>query len=365
MMKNYQIKKDGKMFEGCDFVVQLGVNRKSTPIKLLQLTDTQIIDSTQMRTADRLRPDEIGAWFPQNFDALCGNHIRSLIAQTRPDLIFITGDMVYGSFDDKGTTLEYFCNLMDSFGIPWAPIWGNHDNESYKGIDWQCEQLLKSKYCLFKRGCVSGNSNYSVGIAIGDKLIRVIHMLDSNGCRESEEDGVIGKMGLYSDQLTLVEENTSLITKSQGRNIPAFIAFHYPVDCFEQAEIAKGYKSDDRQTYVLGVDVDPWDGDFGFSLEKYDRIVTDDNFIKFIKDQNIDGVFVGHVHKNTTSIKYQDIVWTFGMKTGQYDYHVAGAIGGTLITLYEKDFSVAHIPSLVPFGPMPQKAEMFKNFFSK
>ena len=50
------------------------------------------------------------------------------------------------------------------------------------------------------------------------------------------------------------------------------------------------------------------------------------------------------------------------MKTGQYDYHVAGSVGGTLITLMDEDFSVTHVPSLVPFAPMPGKAKMFENF---
>ena len=160
-------------FSGCDFVVQLGDKRKNTKIKLLQITDMQFIDSMQRRTPDRLRIGEINAWIPENFDKQCGNQIRSLITQTNPDLIFITGDMIYGSFDDKGSTFEWFCVFMDSFEIPWAPVFGNHDNESVKGVAWQCEKLQKSKNCLFRRGNVSGNGNYTVGIATGDKLIRV------------------------------------------------------------------------------------------------------------------------------------------------------------------------------------------------
>lgn len=365
MMKNYQIKKDGKKFEGCDFVVQLGVNRKNTPIKLLQITDTQLIDSTQMRTPDRLRPDEISAWMPQNFDVQCGNHIRSLVTQTRPDLIFITGDLVYGSFDDNGMALKYFCSLMDSFEIPWAPVWGNHDNESARGIAWQCEQLQNSKYCLFKRGNVSGNSNYTVGLAVEDKLVRVLHMLDSNGCRCSNDREVITQRGLYPDQLALIEKNTALITNAQGRRVPAFMAFHYPVDCFEQAEISKGYRTENKSFYVLGVDVPPQDEDFGFRLEEYDVLETDSGFIDFIKRQNVDGVFVGHVHKSTTKINYKDVMWTFGIKTGQYDYHLIGALGGTLVTLLNEEFFVTHIPSLVPFAPMPRKAKMFEKIFAE
>ena len=364
-MSSHIIRQGEGRFFGCDFVVQLGEARKNTPIKLLQITDTQIIDSTQRRTPDRLRPDEISAWLPENFDAQCGNHIRSLVAQTRPDLIFITGDLVYGSFDDNGTALEYYCKLMDSFAIPWAPVWGNHDNESARGIVWQCEQLQKSKYCLFKRGNVSGNGNYTVGIATGDRLVRVLHLLDSNGCRRGNEGEVIKQRGLYPDQLKLVENNTKLISLSQGRSVPAFMAFHYPVDCFETAEIANGYKTESRPLYVLGVDVEAKDGDFGFSLEEYDQISTDGGFIDFIKAQNVDGVFVGHVHKNTTSINYENVRWTFGMKTGQYDYHVAGSVGGTLVVLVDNNFSVSHVPSLVPYAPIPGKAKMFDDFFTK
>lgn len=354
--------KENSKFSGCDFVVQLGSERKNTPIKLLQITDTQIIDATQRRTPDRIRHDEIIAWSPENFDAQCGDHIRSLVTQAQPDLIFITGDIVYGSFDDKGTALEYFCKLMDSLCIPWAPVWGNHDNESVIGVDWQCEQFENSKYCLFKRGAVSGNSNYSVGVAIGDKLVRVLHMLDSNGCKHGNDGEVIKTRGLYPDQLALVEKNTELIKSAQGEDIPAFMAFHYPVDLFEKAEKDKGYKTENRQTYVLGVDVAPKDNDFGFSLEKYDPIVTDSGFVDFVKSQNVDGVFVGHVHKNTTSIKYDGIAWTFGLKTGQYDYHVVGSVGGTLVTLFGNEFFVSHIPSLVPFASMPGKAKMVEKF---
>ena len=59
-------------FEGCDFVVKAESGKQ---IRLLQLTDMQLINSEQRRTPDRLRADEINAWLPDNFDDLCGDHI--------------------------------------------------------------------------------------------------------------------------------------------------------------------------------------------------------------------------------------------------------------------------------------------------
>lgn len=347
---------------GCDFMVNFSDRKK---IRLLQITDMQVIDSWQRRTFDRIRIDEINAWSPENFDIQCGNHIRSLITQTNPDLIFITGDMVYGSFDDKGTTFEWFCNLMDLFKIPWAPVFGNHDNETKKGVAWQCEQLEKSKYCLFKRGAVSGNSNYSVGICINDKLTRVIHMVDSNGCSNSEDPDVIKTAGIYQDQLEDIKKKTQLIQNAYGEKVPSFMAFHIPVDEFEKAEINSGYKTDSREFYNIGVDVPQKNGDFGFKHKKYIPIKTNSDFLDTLKECGVDGVFAGHHHSICTSIAYEGIRWTFGLKTGQYDYHVPGQLGGTLIELENSSFEIRHIPSLVHYAPMPGGSIIFDNFFAE
>ena len=353
-----------KAYTGCDYVVRLPSNRRNTKIKILQITDTQIIDASQRRTPECLRTDEITAWAPNNFDAQCGNHVRSLVAQTRPDLIIITGDIIYGSFDDKGTTLDWFCNLMDSFKIPWAPTFGNHDNESEIGVSAQCKRLSVSKYCLFSRGNVSGNSNYSVGIAIDDELIRVSHMVDSNGCRAGKDTSLIKERGIYPDQLDLIRKNTKLIRESQKKEIPAFMAFHIPIEEFKIAESKKGYLTAEREFYVIGVDVPALDSDFGFKQENYIPITTNGGYVNFLHENYINGVFVGHVHNNSTVIDYEGIKWVFGLKTGQYDYHIPGQLGGTLITLEGEAFSVAHVPALVRLAPMPGGASMFRDFFA-
>ncbi len=337
-------------FNGCDFVLQLGEERKNSKIKLLQITDMQFIDATQRRTPDRLSEAEINAWKIEDFDIQCGNQIRSLIAQSKPDMIFITGDCVYGSFDDNGTVFEWFCEFMDSFCIPWAPVFGNHDNESRKGVKWQCEQLENSKYCIFKRGSVSGNSNYSIGIAAGDEILRVMYMTDSNGCSASEDMQVIKKAGIYADQIEFIKKNARSLEKAQGKAVPAFMAFHFPVDIFELAERHKGYKTDNRNTYILGVDVAPLDGDFGFKLGNNKCIKTEEGFLEFLKECNVQAVFAGHCHNISTCILYEGIKWVQGLKTGQYDYHVAGQLGGTLVILEGESFDIFHIPSLTPYN---------------
>ena len=341
---------------GCDFVLKLPKERKNTKIKLLQLTDMQIIDASQRRTPDRLRSDEIEAWSPDKFDVNCGDHIRSLVAQTKPDMIFMTGDLVYGSFDDNGTVFEWFCDFMDSFEIPWAPVFGNHDNESARGVDWQCERLAASEFCMFRRGEVTGNSNYTVGIAVGDVLVRVMHMLDTHGC--------LNKVSLYPDQVELMRSNTATINKAVGKNVPAFVAFHIPTPEFAEADRAKGYLTEDRTYYTIGVDVQSLDGDFGMKYECSERkYPLMGSYLADYKACFVDAVFAGHWHNVNTCISHEGIKWVYGLKTGQYDYHVPGSLGGTLVTLEGDSFNVAHVPSIVPPAPFPGGASFFKNYF--
>ena len=347
---------------GCDFVVDFPIERKDTKIKLLQLTDMQIIDSEQRRTPDRLRDDEIIAWSPSRFNENCGDYVRSLIASTSPDLIFITGDMVYGSFDDNGTVMEWFCELMDSFSIPWAPVFGNHDNESARGVDWQCGMLEKAKYCIFKRGEVTGNSNYSLGISVGGELIRVMYMLDSNGAKNPSDPLVIAKRGIYPDQLEWVAKTAASIEEKAGRSVPSFMAFHFPTSEFREAEIAKGYRTEERVRYVIGVDTPSLDGDFGCCCAGKAPIEVD-GFKNTLSVANTEAVFVGHCHAVNTVITYGKVTYAYGLKTGQYDYHNPYQLGGTLVRIDKKGFEISHAPALVMSSGFPGDSKIFDGLF--
>jgi len=356
----YGKERQEKFFGGCDFVVELGEERKNEEIRILQLTDMQIIDAFQRRYPERLKEPEIKAWARDKAEENCYSHIKSLVAQANPDLIIITGDMVYGSFDDSGEVLAEFIALMDSFGIPWAPIFGNHDNESEIGIDKQCEMYSSGKYCLFKRGTVTGNSNYTVGISVAGELKKVIYMLDSHGC--------LREQGLLPDQLDDMRNNAEQIKKNCG-DVSAFMALHIPTDTFREAEYEKGYLTEEKPYYTLGVDVEAKDGDFGFSYEGKETwayIKTDDDFWNLLKFCNIDGAFTAHHHEKTTCITYKGIKWVYGLKTGLYDYHTSGQVGGTLITLkVNNSFTVQHLPSLVPLVATPAGISLYNNFLSE
>lgn len=336
----------------CDFVVNIQADRS---LRLLQLTDMQLIDASQQRYEGRLNPREIECWAPENVEIECLDHIRSLVSQTCPDLIFITGDVIYGEFDDNGRSFELFCTFMDSFKIPWAPVFGNHDNESKKGTAWQCARFEQSEYCIFKRGSVTGHGNYSLLITHNGHPERVMYMLDSHGCGGAFDPEDRRPPVIAEDQVTWLTDTAEGLKNILDMAVPAFAAFHIPCHEFHLAMEEKGYM-DASPLFVLDVDTPAKDGDFGACLEHFNWCHTPKNLVDRLLHAGVNGIFVGHNHKNNTSILYRGIRWTFGLKTGQYDYHSPGHLGGTLIILTEQapcGHTVTHVPALVKYGPFP------------
>ena len=320
---------------GLDYVLDLNVDRD---IRILQLTDTQIIDAAQCRTEDRLGASQKVAWATETVYNNVLRYIIKAVNDTKPDLILLTGDIVYGEFDDNGTGLVTIINCLDSLGIPWAPIFGNHENESEMGVDWQCRQLEKSPYCLFtRRNEIGGNGNYSIGVAKHGELQRVIFMMDSNGCAHSSNiNGTAVKttVGFTVAQKQWYRNMALRINQVAGKTVPSFLAYHIPTEEPLLGAVAAGYQSGEDSkdvTYTIGIDNVAQPGDSGYKGDAFNG-VADAALLPIMKEVGTDGVFLGHVHLISTSILYQGIRWTFGLKTGTYDQSPE-ILGGTLITL--------------------------------
>ena len=81
------------------------------------------------------------------------------------DMIIVTGDLF--TFADKVTAIEFF-DFLDSHGVPWTVIFGNHDEQCYFSIDWLTDQLNNyGSNCVFKDlqdDDVFGNSNFVINL---------------------------------------------------------------------------------------------------------------------------------------------------------------------------------------------------------
>ena len=325
---------------------------KGEKLRILQLTDMQIIDASQRRRPDRLNAPEIEKWDPSRVEENCYSHIRSVVTQTDPHLILLTGDLTYGEFDDSGRIFRDFIRFMESLGIPWAPVWGNHDQESAIGNAAMCRAFEEAEHCLFRTETIhpsDGTGNYAIRIYQGKKLIEMVYLLDSHGCKHAHDEEVRIPQSITENQMIMVEERAIQATAEAGKRVPGIVAFHIPTADFFEAYQALGYPYEIGT--VIGVTVPAHRGDFGAIFEKDEKCASrPDRFAQRLKQCGVNAVFVGHNHNINTSVFWNGIRWTMGMKCGTYDYHINGALGGTLIEFVEAGVpSVHHIPMLAGY----------------
>lgn len=346
-----------------DFIVEVDCGRD--PV-ILQLTDPQILDAARQRFPNRISSAQAAYYATSKMEAHCFNCIRQTVEAVKPDLILITGDLVYGEFDDKGTSLLALIDVMESLNVPWAPIFGNHDNESKMGADWQSRQLTQAKNCLFKQRTLTGNGNYTVGVEQDGNLKRVFFMLDSNGCGAASEESLanghtVSGVGFGQDQIDWYTETAQTLRRLSPDTKISF-AFHIQLEIF--SEIGERYSFDGTVNPLKPVDIDTHTrkvpGDFGYIGANLKSAWDQDQTIwNGLKALGVDSIFVGHEHCNSASILYEGVRLQFGQKSSTYDrinylnkdgtivgsYPPASGkplIGGTVLTLSSKDGSICN-----------------------
>ena len=310
---------DQKAMNEVDFIVSVPADRQ--PV-ILQLTDTQIIDSSQRRTPDRIGATHVEYWGPDKKEDRCYGYLREIITNVKPDLILLTGDIVYGEFDDNGSALVEFVAFMESFGIPWAPVFGNHENESAMGVDWQCEQFVNAEHCLFVQRELSGNGNYTVGIEQGGKLTRVFFMLDSNGCSSASPASLENKNLRTAAGFTMKQTSwyKSVIKDIMevSPNTKISFAFHIQPDVL--GDIFAKYGTDGSTPVFIDYAENKQDGDFGYIGYPHETVWDANKKIwNSLKELGVDSIFLGHEHANSASIVYEGIRVQYGMKSSTYD----------------------------------------------
>ena len=318
-----------------DFIVPVETGRD---IRVLQITDIQTISGDTSRFPNR----GVGS---SKADIFSGyqRYVGQVIESYDPDFIIMTGDNVYGEFDDNGEQHLALIEFMDSFKIPWAPVFGNHDNESNMGVDWQCEQYENSEYCLFDQKELTGNGNYSVALTQGGEVKRVFYMLDSNGCGNMSQISLANghsktTAGFGEDQ---IEWYTQSITdlKYYFPNVKLSMAFHIQISAFEDAFKQYGYNSSTIRSNPIDLDKNETakaKGDFGYIGRALKGPWDQEKVVwNSIKTLGIDSLFVGHEHCNSASVTYQGVRFTYGQKSSTFDRYNLTKADGTITSTSE------------------------------
>ena len=296
--------------------------------------------------------------------------IDELVNSTNPDLITLTGDQSYGS----ATTIRQLAEILESYEIPWAPIFGNHEhNEEETSVEAQCALYESFEHCLFKTGPNLGTTRKtkSTGVKVSRGGNYVINIVEN-----SQDSFTVVKTLVFldtGDQSRYLEDDTSKKTYNNGttydRVLPEQVKFynqvvdsaqrygskaqaalfiHIPI--FEYVEaIGAALKTNisvynvssylsytSRISYTESSNSDLWNegykNSYGVMHERICCITTDDGVFDQIRE-NTDLIICGHDHVNSFVIDYKDVTFCFAMKTGPGCYYEEGMSGGTIITI--------------------------------
>lgn len=275
--------------------------------------------------------------------------VDTLVSRVKPDLITVSGDLAWPC---EMIAYEAISDYLDSFGIPWAPVWGNHDNDGDADLIARHAEIVSSrKNCIFEDGPENlGNGNYVISIEEEGKPVSALIMMDSHNCTEiTLEDGRTRHVHeeLYPEQLTWYREQTVKL-KEMGCGSTAVI-LHIPIRNYRDAWRA-ALKSGIEPWTVLpqdatGADIwnEGYESSFGINHEGIACPPGDNGFFDLVRELgSTKYILCGHDHSDNACIKYKGVWLAFATKTGCGCDFRPYMNGGTVLTVGENGIRSLH-----------------------
>lgn len=278
---------------------------------ILNITDVQLSD------------DEVYGEMGSRSNAI----ITKLVEDTQPDLITLTGDNAWD-------TMAYIelVNIIDSFGIPWAPVMGNHDGQGCVSEFWCCELFMEAENCLFRYGPEDmGYGNYIINIMDNGSIIHSLFMMDTHSNRDYYlNDGVVLEDEydhLWPNQIKWFRWAVKGISEIEGKVVDNSVFIHIPVAEYKEAW-ATAWDEDNQCYYPEYADTS-----FGINYEPVCGDPVNNGCFDVFKANGTKNIICGHDHVNSSSILYEGVRLTYGLKLGEGCYYNEDLIGGTTLTI--------------------------------
>lgn len=297
--------------------------KKSKDFVILNLTDFQLLASEWTNETEK------GKEILYTID--------TLYKRVKPDLVTLSGDLAYAGDLD---TLSHMGKVLDSYCVPWAPVFGNHDNDGgLELVDKTAECLSKFKYFTFEVGEKElGRGNYIINIEQDGKVLHSVFMMDTHdrvNYVNTQGDSSYEWSSLNEAQIKWYKENVSLL-KSLGSKESTLI-IHIPINSYRDAWWA-AYNPKYRAEDIPPRDnSDPkywnkgYEGSFGVRYEGVSSYPQNDGVLDAILEMDhTKNILCGHSHTNTFSIPYKGVRFTFAVKTGRGSYCNPFLNGGTV-----------------------------------
>jgi len=252
--------------------------------------------------------------------------IKEVLDVEKPDLVVFTGDIIYGKPVKEGLD-DVFAPVIAK-GIPWAYVFGNHDDEFGMSRQEIMDYVVQKPYCLAQAGdkALKGVGNYILEVRNNgnDGIGALLYCFDSGAYTP------IRKLGTYDwfdfDQIDWYRKESAAYTKGNGGNpYPALGFFHIPLAEYAQMK-AKKYDS------LIG----------SKDEVECNGMLNTGMFAAMRQAGDVMGTFVGHDHDNDYIGEHYNIYLAYGrFSGGNTVYNNLGKNGCRIIELKEgiREFS--------------------------
>jgi hypothetical protein len=228
----------------------------------------------------------------------------SILRWEKPNLIVLTGDIVRYALEPQARPAWLrLISHLDSTGVPWAFVHGNHDAEvrGYAAVD---SLLATSRNCLYSRGpdslTQSGNYVMPVYPRKGRRISALLWCLNS-GIGSSEPSGY---GWIRSSQVNWFRATSERLKTQTGPPITQLAFFHIP---FAEYQTIWDYRTCS-----------------GYKNEKVCMQGKSEGAFAAFVEYRVNACFVGHDHTNDYEGTIQDVELCYGRATGYRGYGKPG-----------------------------------------
>lgn len=237
--------------------------------------------------------------------------MNEILDAEKPDLVVITGDLIYSSPGDK--PMQEVLEVVSAHKIPFVVTFGNHDDELGLSRSELYDLIREIPYNLLRERGSSLSPDYVLTVKSSSdetKDAALLYCMDSNAY--STLNDLKGYGWFAFEQIQWYRETSAYYTK-QNENIPlpAMTFFHIPLPEYHEAvthesAIVRGT----RMEKVCAPQINT--GMFAAMKECGDVMAT----------------FVGHDHDNDYAVMWHNILLAYGRFTGgntEYNHLPNGA----------------------------------------
>ncbi len=350
---------DGKVVADVDYVVNIDMGDREE-FRILNFADIQLEIEDIESDNDEYR--------------FMYKTTEYLFSAAKPDMITLAGDQTGGG---NPTVIETIGRQIDSFGVPWAPVYGNHDDSHYGDgvpIAEQSEIYRSFENCIYRDGPaglnrIQENGNDSIGNYVvnlvkvnGEEfhVVRTLIFMNSGSREDYSSSPYIGQRPYYDGNATAclnrnqIEWYKQMVRSvqpyGQDGTVPSGLIMHMPIFAYVYAASAAftipvnfyNYNAwlacSKLQSYYNSFKGYRWrDGyksSYGVMHEALSCPPYEEGMFRAMKEMGSDFIMVGHDHSNNFNIRYDGINFVYSMKTGRGSYTELMLIGGTIITIF-------------------------------